>query len=390
MIRTRLAFGLILLLSFFYACTPSSTQKIYQATPPSARVFQDTLPFELREGFIVVRARLNNKSIPLDFIWDSGAPVSTIAQATRQYLGLPKNITPGTVVRLDSLRLGGATFSKVPVKVVDYEGYTAPKCIAEAGVIGANIVRHCNWYIDFDQQLIIFSDQTQQVRTDPAAHALSFKTTRYGQPELKVKATTMGKHKVLASVGHSGSLRAKVKKLPATGLMAYDRGILNRFATAVDTVAIFPDEPFSLGTLAWQSNLTVQRGEPSQLGNDLWTRYNVAIDYDSEVIRLFSRVQAPPSSAPLPQLGWMPYFTPTSDLTVGFIIVGSPAWDAGLRMGDVIDQIDRRAAPGWYNDYCAYLEKVQTQFAEPRQMLVFKNGAKQPLAITVEEGREQP
>jgi hypothetical protein len=390
MIRTRLAFCFLLLLSFFYACTPSAIQKTYQSPPPSASVFQDTLPFELREGFIVVRARLNDKTMPLDFIWDSGAPVSTISQATRQYLGLPQDKASGSMARLDSLQLSHITFPSVPVKIVAYEGYTAPKCIAEAGVIGANIIRHSTWHIDFDQQWIVFSDKNSKPATGTAAYVLDFKTNSYGQPELKVKTSSMGKNSVVAGIGHHGNLRIGAKKLPTDGVMVYDRGITDRFATAVDTSAIFPETEMSTGELSWQGRLTVQQERQSRLGNDLWAKYNVTLDFKSETISLFSRIQAPPPTLPLPLLGWMPHFTPMSDLTVGFIVVDSPAWEAGLRMGDVVDQIDRRAAPGWYNDYCAYLSAVQAQFAAPKQMQVFKNGSKQPLSLSVEKEKERP
>ncbi|MEQ8702595.1 MAG: aspartyl protease family protein [Phaeodactylibacter sp.] len=390
MIRTNFALGFILVLSFFYACTPSVNQKIYQAGSPALTIFQDTLPFELREGFMVVRARLNDRTMPLDFIWDSGAPVSTISQATREYLGLPKSIKPGTLARLDSLRLSNVSFPSVPVEIIDYDGYAAPKCIAEAGVIGANLIRHCNWYIDFDQQLIIFSDKAQQAQVATPSHTLDFKTTALGQPELKVVTDITGKNKAIAGIGQSGGLCIEAPKLPDAGQMAYDQGIINRFAHTIDTTVIFPDTQVGIGPLSWQGLLTVQRNHASRLGNDLWAQYNVALNFETETISLIARTQAPPPIAPLPQLGWMPHFTPVSELTVGFIIVGSPAWEAGLRMGDVIDQIDRRAAPGWYNDYCAYLSSVQSQFAVPQQMQVFKNGSKQPLNLKVEGTREKP
>jgi hypothetical protein len=384
MFRNCLAFSLFAaLLTAFQACAPSVAPEIYQAAPPSTSVFRDTLPFEFREGFIVVRARLNDKSMPLDFIWDSGAAVSTISKATREYLGLPNSIQAGAVTTIDTFHLSGITFPSVPVKIVNYDGYAAPKCIAEAGVIGANIIRHCNWHIDFDQQLLIFSDLAQPIAPPPAAHTLDFKTTPYGQPALSMATAAMGKAKAIASIGHNGPVRLSSKQLPDAGTMVYDRAVVDRFASDIDTAVVFENTDMQVGGLDFQGTLKVQSGRQNQIGNALWAQYNLALNFKTATIQLSPRAAAPTPDFALPQLGWMPHFTPKSDLTVGFIVVGSPAWEAGLRMGDVIDQIDRRAAPGWYNDYCAYLSNVQAQFAAPEQMQVFKNGSKQPILLSV-------
>lgn len=384
MFRNCLAFSLFAaLLIAFQACSPAVAPEVYQAAPPSTSVFQDTLPFEFREGFIVVRARLNDKSMPLDFIWDSGAAVSTISQATREYLGLPNSIQAGAVTTLDSFLLSGITFPSVPVEIVNYDGYAAPKCIAEAGVIGANIIRHCNWYIDFDQQLLIFSDLAQPTVTPQAAHTLAFKATPYGQPELKMTTAAMGKARAVASIGHNGPVRIRSKQLPDAGTMIYDRAVVDRFASDIDTAVVFENTDMQVGGLDFQGTLKVQSNRQNQIGNALWAQYNLALNFREATIQLSPRAAAPTPDFALPQLGWMPHFTPKSDLTVGFIVVGSPAWEAGLRIGDVIDQIDRRASPGWYNDYCAYLSSVQAQFAAPERMQVFKNGSKQPISLSV-------
>lgn len=321
--------------------------------------------------------------MPLDFIWDSGAAVSTISQATREYLGLPNSIQAGAVTTLDSFHLSDITFPSVPVEIVNYDGYAAPKCIAEAGVIGANIIRHCNWYIDFDQQLLIFSDLAQILPAPSAVHTLPFKPTPYGQPELRIATAAMGKAKAIASIGQSGPVRISSKQLPDAGTMIYDRAVVDRFASDIDTAVVFENTGIQMGGLNFQGTLKVQSGRQNQIGNALWAQYNLALNFKEATIQLSPRAEAPTPDFSLPKLGWMPHFTPKSDLTVGFIVVGSPAWEAGLRMGDVINQIDRRASPGWYNDYCAYLSSVQAQFGAPEQMQVFKNGSKQPILLSV-------
>ena len=383
MIRNSLAYTLLLFaIGLFQACTPSVNSKIYQAGAPVDEQFQDTLSFEFREGFIVVRAQLNQQSMPLDFIWDSGAPVTTISEATRQFLGMPETVETGALTKLNTLRLGNISFPSIPVKVVDYKGYAAPKCIAEAGVIGANIIRHCNWYIDFDEQLLILSNQPVK-GNGTQVHTLPFKSTPFGQPELRIETSETGKAKVIAGIGHKGGVRISAKQLPEQGAMIYDRGILDPFASDVDTAVIFPNTDLATGSLSWKDALKVQVGRQAQIGNQLWSQYNVALNAQEATITLYPRATSHQPAPSLPQLGWMPHFTPTSDLSVGFIVVGSPAWEAGLRMGDIIDQIDRRAAPGWYNDYCAYLSTVQSQFGAPTQMQVFKNGSKQPVSVMV-------
>jgi hypothetical protein len=159
--------------------------------------------------------------------------------------------------------------------------------------------------------------------------------------------------------------------------------VVDRFASDIDTAVVFENADMQVGGLDFQGTLKVQSDRQNQIGNALWAQYNLALNFKEANIQLSPRAEALTPDFSLPRLGWMPHFTPKSDLTVGFIVVGSPAWEAGLRMGDVIDQIDRRASPGWYNDYCAYLSSVQAQFAAPEQMQVFKNGSKQPISLSI-------
>ncbi len=372
--------GLTLILG---SCTSIPHQSLIEAGAPKRVSEQDTIPFELRAGYIVVRARLNDKSMPLDFIWDSGAPVSRLSRATLSYLGRLE-LADAPVFQLDSVQLGRTVFQQPAFQSIGYEGYAAPKCIAEAGILGANFIQHCNWRIDFDQQHLILKPKSQPLGPGGAAYTLDFKSTPYGQPRLKWQVEGLGKADVVAAIGHEDGLHLQTRKIPANARRAYDKGIRHRFAAGVDTFFLIEGHTAKAGPLKWQGTLSVRPDQTaSWVGNDLWAQYNIGLDYAANAIYLTPRSQPAPSATPLPALGWMPHFTPMSELSVGFLIEGSPAWEAGLRMGDTIEQIDRRAAPGWYNDFCTYLSEVETQFGQPSQMMVKRKGNAPPLQLRV-------
>lgn len=364
-------------------CTSIPYQSLIEAGAPGRLAKRDTIPFELRAGYIVVRARLNDKMMPLDFIWDSGAPVSRLSKATLSYLGQPER-ADAPVFQLDSVQIGHTVFQQPAFQRIDYEGYAGPKCIAEAGILGANFIRHCNWIIDFDQKHLILQPKELPLSPGGAAYTLDFKTTPYGQPRLKWQIEDIGKANAIAAIGHEDGFHLQTRKIPPNARKAYDRGIRHRFAAGVDTLYLIQSATAEAGPLKWQGALSLHSDAPaSWIGNDLWAQYNICLDFSANRLHLTPRSQPAPPDTPLPALGWMPHFTPKSELEVGFLIEGSPAWEAGLRMGDTIEQIDRRAAPGWYNDFCTYLLEVETQFGKPQKMMVKRKGSTPSLQLRV-------
>lgn len=165
--------------------------------------------------------------------------------------------------------------------------------------------------------------------------------------------------------------------------MIYDWVVVDCFVLDIDMVVVFENIGIQMGGFDFQGMFKVQFGWQNQIGNVLWVWYNFVFNFKEANIQFFLRVEVLILDFLLFKLGWMFYFILKNDLMVGFIVVGSLAWEVGLCMGDVINQIDCRAFLGWYNDYCVYLFSVQAQFGVFEQMQVFKNGLKQFILLLV-------
>lgn len=366
-----LLLGALALIFGLSACTLSPTEQML-ASGSVAPIHQDTLPFELRKGFIVVRAQLNGMDMPIDFIWDSGA-ASRLPGATLAYLGLSGEASQtGDLLMLDSLKLGNTVFYDLAFERADYEGYSPPKCIAEGGVIGANLIRNANWLIDFEQQILVLSAKDAPLGPAGPTHRLPFSADKVtGEPKLKANVEGFSKARLLtACVGRGTGLNWPVSQRPANAVRAYDRQIKTVLRAGVDSSFLLPKAQAQLGSLKWEGTVNCRMEAEGRVGNEIWQSYTLGLNYGREELLLWPRQGQAETPPALPALGWMPHFDPMGELTVGYVIEGSPAWEAGLRVGDVVDQIDRRAAPGWYNDFCTYLFGVEAQFAKSQQMVV--------------------
>ena len=82
----------LIALSMLAACTTSPTAKMMQRGQVATPTFRDTIPFEMRNDYIVVRAQLNDMPMAMDFVWAPGALHSTLSEESVAYFGLDSTV----------------------------------------------------------------------------------------------------------------------------------------------------------------------------------------------------------------------------------------------------------------------------------------------------------
>ncbi|NBC09759.1 MAG: hypothetical protein GVY26_21410 [Bacteroidetes bacterium] len=374
----------LIALSVLAACTTSPTAELMQRGQITTPAFRDTLPFEMRNDYIVVRAQLNGRPMAMDFVWAPGALHSTLSEESVSYLGLDSLLDRETgMLLVDKVAFGEVVFEGHAFEVKDYPVPAPARCIAQGGILGSNLLRHCNWVVDFDAQQIVFMDKAQ-FATDPPAHRLPFKTHKVlGTPLIKAEVAGHGKQQLAVDLGYSGGLALSLEKAGQGGTVVYDAiaaGILETQSAAYRLHA-----PSSLRAGDWQVDLPVvtARAGEARLGNQIWQHYKVGLNFQTEELWLWPREEAY-QPQPQPLLGWLPRYDKDGGLSVGYLVEGSPAWEAGLRIGDKISVLGRRAAPAVFNDYCTYLFTVQQRFGQDDQIILQLEKSEQPVRISLQ------
>ncbi len=384
--RLSIFASLVLLLALSNACITSQTAARLKSGSLTSGSFTDTIPFELRNGLIVVRAHLNGREMGMDFIWGSGEYGSKLSKEGAAYLGLSAEAEEGNfgrdIVLVDSIRLGDATVEGLAFQLVTYPLRSPARCIAEGGVLGSNFLRHCNWIIDYDQQHIIFSSLEQPLQAKPA-HRIPFRRLGpFGRPAVKVQLNGYGKQELIVDLGYIGGVYLNEKRVKKSANAArYQDGVYQRLigGPAVDGLLL---DGGQLQAGSWEHTFQELRAGAgvSKLGSKVWQHYRVGLDYAREELLLWPRSEG--YTAPLaPVLGWLPHYDEDGGVSVGFIVEGSPAWEAGLRLDDKIEVIDRRAAPAVFNDYCTYLSELHQRFGTAERMSIKLKKMEQPVTL---------
>jgi len=166
---------IIILSSSLISCSYLKNVQLLSGGELKRQQFVQAIPFEMKKDLIVVKARINGDSTEREFIFDTGAFNSKIEKGLAESLSL-KTITTKSnstaagvtriieVTRIDSLVFGETAFYNVGAGKVEYDEQSASPCIAQHGIIGANIMKLAHWKIDYEHKMIYFSDQPFEVK----------------------------------------------------------------------------------------------------------------------------------------------------------------------------------------------------------------------------------
>jgi hypothetical protein len=102
--------------------------------------FVDSIPFRFEKDLIIVQAKLNENSKPLDFIFDTGAFNSKINHTLTEEFNLETkalkknedsngNVKTIEVTQLESLQMGSTIFSNISAGKVVYAEDSPSPCI---------------------------------------------------------------------------------------------------------------------------------------------------------------------------------------------------------------------------------------------------------------------
>lgn len=359
------------LIVVFFCCFASSCdylQNIKLLTDGEIRRenYVQELPFEWRKDLIVVKARLNSDTTLREFIFDTGAFNSKIESELATELGL-KTIAEKTnttaqgisqnieVTRLDSLQLGETTFYTIGAGKLSYASTSASPCIAANGIIGANLIKLAHWKIDYEKQVMYFSDEAFEVDED--SYVLPFEHPMLsGTPEIDLEIEGKKVQNILFDVGYNGGLILPLSIAEhfeeSKSEIILDQSTSGIYGTNVDSLLV---KSLTVNVSGAEAQVPVEFSSLNKalLGNGFLKHFMVVINYENNEIHLQKKKDV--------------HIASPQSFSVG--IKNDSLWtvnrtspDLPLKLGETLFSVNGKKPSELFASHCDYVMNTQRVF----------------------------
>lgn len=176
----------------------------------------DTIPFTYtKSGHIMVNVKVDDGPENYLFILDSGVKNILFRNFAKKHnfgsngfgmaIGAHKNLFFSKILSIKSIQIGDAVFKGVNAEEMDFPF----DCMENVcGIIGTGIMRHLNWEINFQKQIIIISKELDGNKGDSSAIEIPLHENKYSHHLIaQIKFRNKKKAKsVLVDLGNNSTL----------------------------------------------------------------------------------------------------------------------------------------------------------------------------------------
>jgi hypothetical protein len=352
-------------LAFASGCTVQWTEAIRYGTIARAS-FEESVELEIQKGLLFVEVRIHDQ--PYRFLFDSGAPLS-ISEDIRTEHGL-KTVSSGHIidsdhnrkpvdwVGVDSIRIGGINFLNQTAFVTDFDSNPLLECLNFDGIIGSNLMRHCNWTINQQtRQLTLSSNLHDSIRQ--TSIAIPFQTDYQFNVFLNIGIGKLTIKNLLMDFGSNGALALEEELFS----ILQEKNALNNswLETGVQQTGIVGKPVAYNRTLVVSDSvqlggqyldaLLLRTGKTSSIGNKILSRFIVSIDWEQQMLYLQKTMPTPsvPNS-----LGFSIGYTEEKGIYIQSVIEGTPAYQQGIRPDMKVKKVDTLDFEQEH-DFCDYV-----------------------------------
>lgn len=166
--KLKVYFSIALLFAIFIllnSCSTSWTTAIQWGSIVNSD-FEETIDVEVERGLIIIPVKIHDKRYR--FLFDNGATMSISEELQSEYnfqtvstghiVDSEKSRKKVSYIQIDTLLLNKIPFIEQTAFVGDFNSNPVIKCLEIDGIIGSNLIRFCNWKIDFENQQITISN----------------------------------------------------------------------------------------------------------------------------------------------------------------------------------------------------------------------------------------
>ncbi|MCR9253360.1 MAG: aspartyl protease family protein [bacterium] len=357
-------------------CNYSKNVSLLLSGSVDRKDFVQEIPFEYRKGLIVVKAAINNDTTLREFIFDTGAFNSKIEKHLAEQHGLETVATKENstaqgntkfidVVQIDSLIIGETVFRKIGAGKVEYSENSASPCIAEHGIIGANLIKLVNWKIDYQNKKIYFSDLPFE--TGEGSIVIGFDRPVFSAtPKIDISLENKTVSGVLFDTGFNGGLilpRNVSSSFASNSNVYIDQSTTGIYGSNIDTLI---EKKLSLDLDKVSAKIQVEFSSLGKglIGNEVLEHFEVIIDnQDNEILlKQITDIDIGKSHEMIPGI------LNDSLWVVNRIQLNS---NTDLKLGDTLSTINGYHPKELFSSHCDYFMRIGEIIANDTSNLTF-------------------
>ncbi len=329
--------------------------------------FEETIRFKEDRPLIIIPVQIKGETY--DFIFDTGASTTVVSRELAGKLSLEKkaDVNAGdskgnkknlSVALVDTMTIAGVHFGDIAAAIVDWPEYSVIECLAPAGIIGNNLIRHCNWVVDYKEYTMYLSDGNLQRE---GMHYVPMKYPN-GRPYLQVQADSLEISECLLDLGSSGNLDVSTSIVKSKGwnwqkyphVYEIDGSSQGLYGSKMDTTIHVKVDSLRIGSYVLYNPLVeIEKPSGSKIGTRILEQSIVHLDYSGE------------------RVGFLPYdsiahyqhkgkagvtiMMDTAGFYISSIQRNGEAWEKGLRYGQRVHSLNGMQYPD-FDGLCDYMD----------------------------------
>lgn len=334
--------------------------------------FHKTIDYKKYQEWIIVEVKLNGKDKTYRFLFDTGA-VTVVGEALAKELSLPniveRPVGSSTSVKkstaftqIENMNIAGVDFQNIGAVILDF--YTSPElsCLGMNidGIIGANMMKHAVWQVDYENQQIHFTNDWEKLTYGENTYEIPFTYSRQRSPyvELTFNGETFKAEFDTGKGGGVGLPYGKVKKVidqfdDNEIMKGFGVSAIGVFGGEQDTVYKIAAKDIGMGTYT-QDTLLIDTGRRTKalIGNRFLKNFKVTFDWKMDLITLepYSKIEKPLTE--FETFGFGPTLK-DEQLALAFIWEHSPIFENDIPLGSKILKInDEDVSKTILEDFC--------------------------------------
>ena len=328
--------------------------------------FSETIDVDIQNRLIFVPVQINGKTYR--FLLDTGAPfsISKEIQTALRYKKISKghivdsdfNRQAVEVVQVDSLHIGTLPFLNQTAFIGDFKASPTLNCLHIDGILGSNLIRHCNWVIDMENQKITLTSRLEDWVKEEAK-AIPFSADNQFDIMLDMDAGASVITNIKLDYGSNGGISLpenifdKLEDKSGFEGVMIDRG--TKQTGLVGKPVAFERKSVIIDSVGFGSlrlnNIEIKTGKSGLLGTRFLSGFLVSIDWTSKQL-YFKKYGMEPD--PVSTYGFLLGYTIEKGMYVQSVMDDSDAFHQGITPNMTAlkaDSLDFNST----HDFCDYI-----------------------------------
>ena len=365
LIKTKFCLLLLIGITFMSGCAVKWTKAIqYGSVSPND--FNESIDMEIKNGLIFLPVTIGGNDYR--FLFDTGAPTSISEEL--QLLHSFKTVSKGNIidsdhnrkkvnwVRVDEIQIGDISFTNQTAFVGDFKANPILECLHIDGIVGSNLMRHCNWTIDQEQKKLSLHSNNIASADDNSTRIPFREDFQYniflnltiGEAIIKNIRMDYGSN---GSIALDNSIFSVLKERGIidttwveTGFQ--QTGIIGETVEFTKEIAI--SDSVRLNDLAF-SHVELRTGKTDLIGNKVWSRFKVTIDWGNKSLYLTENQLA---ERPITSFGFKIGYSKEEGIYIQSVMENSVAHKKGIEPNMKVTKVDDLDFESG-DEFCDYL-----------------------------------